>query len=128
MYSHSRVVVFSNNLFLLNLLPQVIDFVNTLCHNSIVATTTGEKSQPTTFAGYKAGSGSYQQSKGDKPIMPYKDSLKPWAVTHLGQNLQWIIIARYKSRSDADGHLLLLRQRVPDIEFKVVFDLPDYKK
>ena len=60
--------------------------------------------------------------------MPYKDSLKPWAVVRLGQNLQWIVIARYKSRSDADGHLLLLRQRVPEIEFKVVFDLPDYKK
>ena len=60
--------------------------------------------------------------------MSYKDSLKPWVVARLGQNLQWIIIARYKSRSDADGHLLLLRQRVPDIEFKVVFDLLDYKK
>lgn len=31
----------------------------------------------------------------------------------------------YKSRSDAEGHLLLLHQRVPNIEFKVVFDLPD---
>lgn len=60
--------------------------------------------------------------------MAYKDSLKPWAVVRQGKNLQWIIIARYKSRSDADGHLLLLRQRVPDIEFKVVFDLPDYRE
>ncbi len=57
--------------------------------------------------------------------MAYKDSLKPWAVVRLGENLQWKIIGRYKSRSDADGHLLLLRQRVPDIEFKVVFDLPN---
>ncbi len=54
--------------------------------------------------------------KGDKPIMSYKDSLKPWAVVRQSPNLGWIIIARYKSRSDADGHLLLLRQRVPDIE------------
>lgn len=60
--------------------------------------------------------------------MAYKDSLKPWAVARQRPNLQWIIIARYKSRSDADGHLLLLRQRVPNIEFKVVFDLPDYRK
>ncbi|MGB5961761.1 MAG: hypothetical protein WBG73_13925 [Coleofasciculaceae cyanobacterium] len=56
--------------------------------------------------------------------MAYKDSLKPWAVVRQSANLGWIIIARYKSRSDADGHLLLLRQRVSDIEFKVVFDLP----
>jgi hypothetical protein len=60
--------------------------------------------------------------------MSYKESLKPWAVVRLGKNLQWVIIARYKSRSDAEGHLLLLRQRVPDIEFKVVFDLPKRKE
>lgn len=55
--------------------------------------------------------------------MAYKDSLKPWAVARQHQSLQWIIIARYKSRSDADGHLLLLRQRVPNIQFKVVFEV-----
>lgn len=60
--------------------------------------------------------------------MAYKDSLKPWAVVRLGKNLGWVIIARYKSRSDADGHLLLLKQRVPEIEFKVVFDLPERKE
>ena len=60
--------------------------------------------------------------------MAYKDSLKPWAVVRLGKNLAWVIIARYKSRSDAEGHWLLLKQRVPDIEFKVVFDLPERQK
>jgi hypothetical protein len=60
--------------------------------------------------------------------MSYKDNLKPWAVARQGKNLQWVIIARYKSRSDADGHLLLLRQRVPDMEFKVVFDLPNQEQ
>jgi hypothetical protein len=45
--------------------------------------------------------------------MAYKDRLKPWAIARQCPNFQWIIIARYKSRSDADGHLLLLRQRVP---------------
>jgi hypothetical protein len=60
--------------------------------------------------------------------MAYKDSLQPWAVVRLDENLQWTIIGRYKSRSDADGHLLLLRQRVPDREFKVVFDLQNRKE
>jgi hypothetical protein len=59
--------------------------------------------------------------------MTYKDSLKPWAVTRLLSNLQWVIIGRYRSRSDADGHLQLLRQRIPNVEFKVVFDLGDRK-
>jgi len=57
--------------------------------------------------------------------MAYKDRLKPWALARQRPNLQWIIIARYKSRSDADGHLLLLRQRVPNVEVKVVFDVLD---
>lgn len=60
--------------------------------------------------------------------MPYKDSLKPWAVARQRPNLQWVIIARYKSRSDAEGHLFLLRQRVPNIEFKVVFEVFDGKE
>jgi hypothetical protein len=57
--------------------------------------------------------------------MAYKDRLKPWAIARQRPNFQWIIIARYKSRSDADGHLLLLRQRVPNVEVKVVFDVLD---
>ena len=59
--------------------------------------------------------------------MTYKDSLKPWAVARLLSNLQWVIIGRYRSRSDADGHLHLLRQRMSNVEFKVVFDLGDRK-
>lgn len=61
--------------------------------------------------------------------MTYRDSLKPWAVARLLPNhLQWAIVNRYQTRSDADGHLHLLRLRVPNIQFKVVFDLPVSKK
>ena len=62
-------------------------------------------------------------NKGVKLIMTYSKCLKPWAVTRQQPNLQWVTIARYRSRSDADGHLQLLRQRVPNLEFKVVFEL-----
>ncbi len=54
--------------------------------------------------------------------MTYKRCLKPWAVVRQLPTLKWVIIARYRSRSDADGHLQLLRQRVPSIQFKVVFE------
>ena len=93
----------------------MLAFVKALCHNSIVATAT-ESEASLGLERYRAGSGSNKRVKGDKLIMAYKDSLKPWAVVRLGKKLQWVTIARYKSRSDADGHLLLLRQRVPDIE------------
>jgi len=52
---------------------------------------------------------------------------KPWAVTRLLPNGKWVIIGRYRSPSDADGHLQLLRLRVPNLQFKVVFDLSDCK-
>ena len=57
--------------------------------------------------------------------MTYRDSLSPWAIVRLlPNNLQWIIIARYRNRSDADGHLQLLRRRVPQMRFEVIWDLP----
>jgi hypothetical protein len=73
-----------------------------MCHNSIVATATRQE-PARNFGQVLAGSGSRKQVKGDKYIMSYKDSLKPWAVVRLGKSLQWTIIARYKSRSDAEG-------------------------
>jgi hypothetical protein len=60
--------------------------------------------------------------------MTYKQCLKSWAVARQLPNLQWLIIGRYRSRSDADGHLQLLRQRVPNLQFKVVFDQFNCKK
>ncbi len=66
--------------------------------------------------------------KGDKFIMTKKPFLKPWAVARQLPNLQWLILACYRSRSEADGHLLLLRQRVPNIHFKVVFEQSNCKE
>jgi hypothetical protein len=59
--------------------------------------------------------------------MTNKRCNKPWAIARQLPSLRWVIIARYRSCSDADGHLLLLRQRVPNMQFKVVFDLLNCK-
>ncbi len=53
---------------------------------------------------------------------------KPWAVVRQLPSLRWVIIARYRSCSDADAHFRLLRQRVPNVQFKVVFDLLNCKE
>ncbi|NEP02108.1 MAG: hypothetical protein F6K58_26325 [Symploca sp. SIO2E9] len=50
---------------------------------------------------------------------------KPWAVARLISPSQWIIIGRYRSRSDAERHLKLMHQTVSKIQFEVVFDLPN---
>ncbi|MEG4234319.1 hypothetical protein QUA40_19790 [Microcoleus sp. Pol11C3] len=34
-----------------------------------------------------------------------------------------MIVARFRSRSDADGHFQFLRQTIPHVKFEVVFDL-----
>lgn len=59
--------------------------------------------------------------------MTYKKCLKPWAVARLLPHGKWVIIGRYHNASNAEGHLQLLRQRVPKLQFKVVFDLTDCK-
>ncbi|NEP00400.1 MAG: hypothetical protein F6K58_17315 [Symploca sp. SIO2E9] len=61
--------------------------------------------------------------------MSYRDRLKPWAIARLLHNkLQWSIIDRYRTKSDADGHLDWWRHHVPDAQFEVVWDLPTEDK
>ena len=56
----------------------------------------------------------------------YRARLNPWAIARLLPNMQRTIVGRFRSRSDADGHLRCLRQLIPDASFVVVFDLqPD---
>jgi hypothetical protein len=52
----------------------------------------------------------------------YKERLNHWAIARLLPNMQRIVVARFRSRSDADGHLQRLRQLIPNASFVVVFD------
>ncbi|NER26770.1 MAG: hypothetical protein F6J89_03855 [Symploca sp. SIO1C4] len=57
--------------------------------------------------------------------MTYGDRLRPWAITRLlPNNLQWVIIGRYRTKSDAEGNLNWWRRNVPDAQFEIVWDLP----
>jgi len=66
------------------------------------------------------GSGSKQH--GDTLIMPYKDRLSSWVVVRLLPNMQRVTVAQFRSRSDADGHLEIIRRLIPDGEFLVMFN------
>ncbi|NEP02080.1 MAG: hypothetical protein F6K58_26180 [Symploca sp. SIO2E9] len=58
--------------------------------------------------------------------MAYRDKLRPWAIAHLlPNNLQWSIIGRYRTKSDAEGHLNWLRRNVPGNTFELIWDLPN---
>jgi hypothetical protein len=52
----------------------------------------------------------------------YRGRLAPWAIARLLPNMQRIIIGRFRSRSDADGHLQCLRQLISHASFVVIFD------
>ncbi|MFE4104829.1 hypothetical protein [Almyronema epifaneia] len=55
--------------------------------------------------------------------MTYQTRLYHWAIARLIPPVRWVIIGRCRNRSDADGHLQLLRQRLPHVRFEIVFDL-----
>ncbi|MGV0023376.1 hypothetical protein [Phormidesmis priestleyi] len=57
--------------------------------------------------------------------MAYRDRLKYWAIARLSCDQKWCIIARYRNRSDADGHLKFLQQNAPEAQFRVVFEVAD---
>jgi hypothetical protein len=58
---------------------------------------------------------SYQNSR-------YKERLNPWAIARLLPNMQRVIVGRFRTRPDAEGHLRCLRQLIPGASFVMVFD------
>lgn len=54
--------------------------------------------------------------------LAYQKRLYPWAIAKLMPNMQRAVVGRFRSRSDADGHLLCLRQLMPQATLLVVFD------
>ncbi|MUH01151.1 hypothetical protein F7734_56355 [Scytonema sp. UIC 10036] len=68
------------------------------------------------------------QSKGGLEVLNrqtkgYRTALAPWIVVRLLSPTQQTVIGRFRSRSDADGHLAVLRRLMPDAELQVIFDM-----
>lgn len=66
-------------------------------------------------------------SQTQTQTLAYKERLNSWIVARLFPDMQRVTVARFRSRSDADGHLQSLRQLIPDANFVVVFDCPHQK-
>jgi hypothetical protein len=56
--------------------------------------------------------------------MPYRERLNPWVLIRLLPNMQRVTVGQYRNRSDADGHLAIIRRLMPNSEFVVMFN-PD---
>jgi hypothetical protein len=116
--------VISEKLFFI-LLQKILDLSHSKNYSMDVATATSEASANTLPGSALALA---PKNQGVLLIMANKQCLKPWAIARQLPSLKWVIIARYRSCSDANGHFLLLCQRVPNMHFKVVFDLLNCKE
>ncbi len=54
--------------------------------------------------------------------MPYRERLNPWVLVRLLPNMKRVTVGQFRSRSDADGHLVILRRLIPHAEFVVMFN------
>jgi hypothetical protein len=57
--------------------------------------------------------------------MTCKKRLSPWIIVRLLPNMQRVTVGRFRTRSDADGHLQILQRLIPRAEMVVVFDVEE---
>jgi hypothetical protein len=55
--------------------------------------------------------------------MTYRDKLNPWCIIRPVSSVQMRIVARFRRRSDAEGHLQILKRLMPDVPFEIMFDI-----
>lgn len=54
--------------------------------------------------------------------MTYQEKLSPWTIIRMQPDQKSVIVARFRRRSDAEGHLLVLKKMMPHIEFAIAFE------
>lgn len=52
----------------------------------------------------------------------YLQQLKPWCIIKPLPNMQRIVVGRFRSLSDAEGHLQVLRGLIANASYCIVFD------
>ena len=57
--------------------------------------------------------------------MTCKKRLSLWIIVRLLPNMQRVTVGRFRTRSDADGHLQILQRLIPTAEMVVVFDVEE---
>jgi hypothetical protein len=55
--------------------------------------------------------------------MTYKDKLSPWCIIRPLPDMKSQFIARFRNRSDADGHLRILQVNNPTAFYEIIFDV-----
>ncbi len=55
--------------------------------------------------------------------MTYRDKLNPWCIIRPVSDVQMRIVRRFRRRVDAEGHLKILKQLIPNVPFEIMFDI-----
>jgi hypothetical protein len=55
--------------------------------------------------------------------MSYKDKLNPWCIIRPVSTVQMRIVGRFRRRVDAEGHLKILKQLIPNVPFEIMFEI-----
>ncbi|HEY9891901.1 MAG TPA: hypothetical protein V6D37_08870 [Candidatus Sericytochromatia bacterium] len=55
--------------------------------------------------------------------MTYKDKLNPWCIIRPVSSVQMRIVGRFRRRVNAEGHLQILKQLMPNVPFEIMFDV-----
>ncbi len=55
--------------------------------------------------------------------MTYKAQLNPWCIIRPFPNMQSQIVGRFRRRVDAEGHLRILKQMIPNVSYEIMFDI-----
>ena len=55
--------------------------------------------------------------------MTYLQRLHPWCIIRSCPNMRSIIVGRFRRRVDAEGHLQILKQLMPNVPFEIIFDV-----
>jgi hypothetical protein len=64
----------------------------------------------------------YKDTKPENKAVSYKNRLNGWAIARVLTDKERVIVARFRSRSDADGYIQHLQQMVPAGSFEIFFD------
>jgi hypothetical protein len=56
--------------------------------------------------------------------MSYRSRLTLWIIVQFLPNMQSYIVGRFRNKSDAEGHLVILKRLIPKAQFQVMFDPP----
>ena len=55
--------------------------------------------------------------------MTYKAQLYLWCIIRPFPNMPVQIVGRFRNRSDAEGHLQILKRLMPNVPYQIMFDI-----